>query len=42
MKKICAGEATEAEKEEARRFIADYLEKDPGAYPKTHDRLVIK
>ena len=42
MKKIRAGEATEAEKEEARRFIADYLEKDPGAYPKTHGRLVIK
>lgn len=42
MKDIRAGRATEEAKAEARAFIADYLEKDPGAYPKNHERLVIK
>jgi hypothetical protein len=42
MKKIRAEKATAEEKAEARAFIAAYLEKDPGAYPKDHGRLVIK
>ena len=33
MKKIRAGKATPEEKEEARRFISDYLARDPSAYP---------
>ena len=42
MRKILAGEATEEERADARRFIADYLAKDPSAYPASHDRIAIK
>ena len=42
MKKIRAGEATDEEKDEARRFVADYLAKDPSAYPADHPGLSVK
>ena len=42
MKKIRAGKATPEEKEEARRFIREYLEKDPSSYEAGHGRLVVK
>ena len=42
MKKIRAGKATPEEKEEARKFIKDYMEKDPSCYEPNHPRLRVK